>query len=177
MVWEDIYKNDSAWFDYSDLYNMASDLYTDGIFVEIGVFKGASLSYLMLKNPNKSVFGVDTFKGDPLNENEQRIIKKDNLDLEKTTRTNLEKLGLKPNLIVKDSVEAAEDFKDQSCSFVFIDGGHMYSQVCADIKAWLPKVKTGGILAGHDYNSDGVKRAVDGNLKVNTMGNCWWTKV
>jgi hypothetical protein len=36
--------------------------------------------------------------------------------------------------------------------------------VKADILAYLPKIKKGGIIAGHDYNNedwDGVVRAVD----------------
>lgn len=178
MNWKEVYENNSDWFDYKDLYDMVSELYEpNSIFVEIGVWQGASLSYLMLKNRDKDVYGVDTFKGDPNNHNEQRIIKEGNLNLEKITVENLRKLALTPNLIIKDSIEASKNFSDKLCSFVFIDGGHMYEQVCADIKAWLPKVKSGGILAGHDYNSDGVKKAVDSILKVEQMGNCWWIKI
>lgn len=47
---------------------------------------------------------------------------------------------------------------------VYIDADHRYHAVKADIKAWFPKVKPGGILAGHDYDARGhpdVKRAVD----------------
>lgn len=185
MLWEEVYKNNSDWFDYSDLYDMVSELYEhNSIFVEIGVWCGKSLSYLMLKNPDKIVYGIDTFKGDPNNPNEQRIIKENNLDLENITRTNLQKLGLKPNLIIKDSVEASKDFELLSCSFVFIDGGHMYEQVCKDIRAWLPMVKSGGIIAGHDYNANGVKKAVEKVFEsenlikhVLVIGNCWWIEV
>jgi hypothetical protein len=178
MNWEKVYKNNSDWFDYSDLYDMVSELYEpNSIFVEIGVWQGASLSYLMLKNRDKDVFGVDTFKGDPNNPNEQRIIKEGNLNLEEITRNNLNKLALSPILIIENSILAAEKFTNDCCSFVFIDGGHMYDQVCADIKAWLPKVKSGGILAGHDYNSHGVQKAVDENFKAEIMGNCWWIKI
>ncbi len=49
---------------------------------------------------------------------------------------------------------------------IFIDGNHEYCQVKEDILSWLPKIRVGGILAGHDYDPtipifDGVKRAVD----------------
>lgn len=44
---------------------------------------------------------------------------------------------------------------------VFIDGDHRYDAVAADIAAWLPKVRPGGVLCGHDLGVfDGVNRAV-----------------
>ena len=39
----------------------------------------------------------------------------------------------------------------QSFDFIFIDAGHEYEEAMQDIILWLPHVKPGGILAGHDY--------------------------
>lgn len=58
------------------------------------------------------------------------------------------------------SVEYNKTIKDESLDFVYIDGNHQYSSVLEDIKIWYPKIKNGGILAGHDYNWDSVKRAI-----------------
>lgn len=46
---------------------------------------------------------------------------------------------------------------------IYIDAGHGYEDCSADIAAWLPHVREGGVLAGHDYcdSFPGVKRAVD----------------
>jgi hypothetical protein len=49
------------------------------------------------------------------------------------------------------SVDAAKNYQDNSLDFVFIDGDHSYEACKEDILAWLPKMKTGSILAGHDY--------------------------
>jgi hypothetical protein len=52
---------------------------------------------------------------------------------------------------------------DGSVDLVFIDADHSYEGVKADIEAWLPKVKVGGWIGGHDYKSPrfpGVERAV-----------------
>ena len=48
-------------------------------------------------------------------------------------------------------VAASQAFTDLSLDFVYIDGDHSYEFVSTDIKAWWPRVKSGGILAGHDY--------------------------
>lgn len=64
------------------------------------------------------------------------------------------------------SVDAAPLVEERSQDFVFIDGDHSYEGVVADIDAWLPKVRPGGWLCGHDYRNThcpfpGVDRAVD----------------
>lgn len=48
------------------------------------------------------------------------------------------------------SVEAAQTVPDGSLDFVFIDGNHQKEFVTADLEAWAPKVRSGGIVSGHD---------------------------
>lgn len=68
----------------------------------------------------------------------------------------------KVKILRKTSVEALSDVPD-GVDLVFIDGNHSYSYVKQDIEVWLPKVRHGGILSGHDYNNlfPGVIQAVD----------------
>jgi hypothetical protein len=49
------------------------------------------------------------------------------------------------------SLEAAERVPAGSLDFVYIDGNHGRKAVAADLAAWVPKVRSGGIVAGHDY--------------------------
>jgi hypothetical protein len=75
------------------------------------------------------------------------------------------------------SHESSTQFNDESCDVVFIDMEHTYNAVKNDIELWLPKVKVGGYLAGHDYVKGwgGVIKAVDekfGN-KITVDQNCW----
>jgi predicted O-methyltransferase YrrM len=58
------------------------------------------------------------------------------------------------------SVEAAKLYQDQSLDFVYIDGDHELESVRADLEAWAPKVKQGGVLAGDDFAEYAVAKAV-----------------
>jgi hypothetical protein len=60
------------------------------------------------------------------------------------------------------SVEAAKGVQDETLDFVFIDADHTYEGCLADILAWTPKVKFGGMISGHDYSDrwPGVMKAV-----------------
>jgi predicted O-methyltransferase YrrM len=59
-----------------------------------------------------------------------------------------------------ESVSAAATYADGSLDFVFIDAAHDYQSVVDDIRAWGPKMKPGGTLAGHDYQREEFQRAV-----------------
>ena len=83
------------------------------------------------------------------------------------TRKRLEPFFLRSGIIRKTSREAAPSFKDDSLDFVYIDANHSYEACKEDLELWWPKVKTGGVFAGHDYlNAEfsqgvfGVKQAV-----------------
>lgn len=62
------------------------------------------------------------------------------------------------------SLEAAPLVPNGSLDAVYIDGNHAYAYVRDDLAAWAPKVRPGGIVAGHDYYPfarAGVIQAVD----------------
>lgn len=86
------------------------------------------------------------------------------------------------HIIKLDSVRAAGLFWDDFFDLVYIDADHQYDAVTADLKAWLPKVRRGGVLVGHDYmnrirHNHQVKPAVtdffgEGNFEV--TGSAVW---
>ena len=77
------------------------------------------------------------------------------------------------------TVEAAKAIDDQSLDFVFIDADHSYEGCIADIRAWGPKVKFGGLIAGHDYNDKwpGVIRAVNETGGAKLSSDSVWMRV
>ena len=74
------------------------------------------------------------------------------------------------------SVEMANKISDKSLCFVYLDACHTYDAVLEDLKSYLPKLKKGGIMAGHDFLAKdyGVEQAViefcqENNFEVNTI--------
>jgi hypothetical protein len=49
---------------------------------------------------------------------------------------------------------------DEALDFVYIDGNHGYDFIMQDIILWAPKVRSGGVISGHDYGISAVRRAV-----------------
>jgi len=77
------------------------------------------------------------------------------------------------------SEAAAKMFRKDFFDTVFIDGDHAYDAVLIDVESWLPKVKSGGVLCGHDFHFATVRKAVTKLLgEVEEMpGNVWaWRK-
>ena len=60
--------------------------------------------------------------------------------------------GDKDNVFIHKgaSTEMVKKFDDGTFDYVYIDADHRYDGVFADIKAWYPKVKSGGFICGHD---------------------------
>ena len=55
-------------------------------------------------------------------------------------------------------------FADGSLDLVYLDANHVYEAITEDIALWWPKVKPGGVLAGHDFTTNptcGVELAVN----------------
>ena len=55
-----------------------------------------------------------------------------------------------------------------------------FNDLLKDINSWLPKIRKGGMISGHDYfNPCGVKKAVDEKFgsKVKTYDSCWYVEL
>ena len=96
-------------------------------------------------------------------------------------KNNLKKFEDRLEYIIKPSVKGVKQINDNSLDFVYLDGSHIYDDVVDDIDVWYSKVKTGGVIGGHDFDADyiGVCKAVfefafDKDLKVFGGRKDWW---
>ena len=123
--------------------------------VEIGCWKGRTTYALAAACSDGQVYAVDTFAGTPGDPQHAFLVRRAGGSTYQEFKTQLERYQ---NVIVErdDSFEAAKRVPD--CDMVFVDGGHSYDRVLADLKAWAPKAKK--LLCGHDYSHADVKRAV-----------------
>lgn len=80
--------------------------------------------------------------------------------------------GKRVEMVKEYSPKAADVVEDNSLDFIYIDGLHQYKDVKKDLEAWWPKLKAGGIFAGHDYCKEdwpGVYKAVNEFVKKETQ--------
>lgn len=173
-----IHENIQGWFTFPNFYTQLVKQAKDGYhFVEVGAWKGKSAAFMAVEiiNSNKSIkFDcVDTWDGseehldksspfyEPLLEQKDGLYNHF-LDNIKTVKDTI-------NPIRKPSCEACLMYEDASLNCVFIDAAHDYENVCKDIKMWLPKVKVGGLLAGHDFAHPPIKEALKDTLQKDYM--------
>lgn len=121
---------------------------------EIGVWRGAYSAAFCQADPALHMLCVDPWEPhrdwldtkNTLPEPEARIF------IEEAYGHARAKLaGLNATIARKFSAEAAAEVPDGSLDFVYIDANHVYDAVTADLEAWVPKVRPGGIVSGHDY--------------------------
>lgn len=110
---------------------------------EIGVLRGRGLRRLNAPCV-ELIVGIDMWK--PYGEDNDYDLKK----CYKQAHQVKNDLG-NVILIQADSGKAAKFFPDGFFDFVYIDANHFYQAVKNDIFMWWPKVRKGGVFAGHDY--------------------------
>lgn len=188
MEIEHNYKEIEGWFNMEDQYlELLNNTPEGGIFVELGAYKGKSTSFIVTEMVNKGrniqFYTVDTFEGDSGSTDKKEVEAYKQVNVSKMYeefKENTKHLEDKFTTMVNYSYEAADYFLDNSIDCSFLDAGHSYEAVIKDIKAWLPKMKDGAIMAGHDYTAwQGVGEAVRELLGTpdKVENDCWFIKI
>ena len=149
--------------------------------IEIGVRLAGNLS-LLNENPHFQegfLVGVDCWKEFPENPefNDENYPQS---TLDQMYFTCLQKFQNDHHVKILRSLskEASSFFADKIFDFIYIDAAHDYESMYDDLNYWWPKLKSGGILSGHDYFPDkriwrgkecGVFKAVNDFLSVRNL--------
>lgn len=142
---------------------------------EVGVLRGDTSSGLLQEFPELFLLMVDTWSEVPVDSEYAKshdcAAKQhwaQHAANEQIAFTRTEFASDRRVLLRGNSTVAVQAVADGSLDFAFIDADHTYDAVRADIGAWWPKIRVGGILAGHDYGGRknrlgfwGVSRAVN----------------
>lgn len=115
---------------------------------EIGVRKGKFSRVLLAANPDLHILCVDPWM--PYGGRKYTKEKQDHIF--EVCKETLKPFGDRVTYIRKTSMEGVKDVKKGSLDFVFIDGNHLFDYAMEDIIHWSRRVRSGGIIAVHDFH-------------------------
>jgi len=166
----------------------------DIIGIELGTGNAVSLCAWVQNCPNiLKMNSVDSFQPfinflkNPYNQEPCFIGDEKNADYtELLARHNIEFSGKKDKIILhkEDSLSASKKFEDHSLDFIFLDAWGSDVDVQNDLNIWYPKLKVGGLFAGHDWDVEILQEKIsifrkNNNItnKISSFDNVWvWKK-
>ena len=172
------------------LYDTALALPAGSLIVELGAWKGRSTAALYKgAGLGKTVVSIDTWLGQPSMREEEQVDVKE-YDVFLRFMSNMAYMGTIPSwfyadmpsdipqlgyyYLRMDSIEAAALKFGRGIDMLFIDDDHeRCEEVC---HAWIPHVREGGIVCGHDYSEafPRVRQAVDARFPEHRrVGSLW----
>lgn len=137
-----------------DVLSKWCNKYRPSVIIEVGSWLGRSTSVFgkYAKDNGATVIAVDWWRDNP---DVGLFVNRDSLDVRKQFLKNMSELGLDRNVasLAMHSSDASRLINDSSVDMIFIDADHRYSCVNDDIKSWYPKLKSRGIICGHDFEA------------------------
>ena len=153
-------------FTYPKFYDLIASNPDMRILCEVGVWKGHSIRHLAkaLKERGGTfeLYAVDLW--DRTTDADLAQDHKDTFPLlYEIYCHNLTEAGVRTDVFDIQGVswEQATFFEDNTLDFCFIDAGHDKESIVKDLNAWYPKVRSGGIFAGHDIHHRPVVEALE----------------
>ena len=135
---------------------------------EIGVAAGSFSETLCKAIPGVKLYCIDpwdTYKGNQRGGGKEMQYRNYEVAKERLSKYDA-------TLIREKSMDAVKKFDYFSLDFVFIDGNHNFDFVIQDIIEWSYRIRSGGIVSGHDYynfNNSGVIEAVDAYVNAHRL--------
>eukprot|EP00274_Cyanoptyche_gloeocystis_P007710 CAMPEP_0196666668 /NCGR_PEP_ID=MMETSP1086-20130531/64644_1 /TAXON_ID=77921 /ORGANISM="Cyanoptyche gloeocystis , Strain SAG4.97" /LENGTH=272 /DNA_ID=CAMNT_0042003893 /DNA_START=537 /DNA_END=1355 /DNA_ORIENTATION=- len=143
---------------------------------EVGVQAGIFSEQLLSRwTSSKQYILIDCWRAQANYIDKANVPNKKQLDRFKMARERLSRFDSEKEILFFPmfSSQAARFIPDNSLDFVYLDARHDYCGVREDIDLYLPKLRSGGILAGHDYvtNAQVLKAGDDWGLCANGTRN------
>lgn len=151
-----------------------------GSVVELGCWMGRSLCSVANEIKSRQVLAVavDSFTGE---DNEVGVYGDViTQDVKKIFNDAIKEFGISDSVMLLDMTtsEAADNVPNNSVDLLFIDADHSYQNVKEDIETWLPKMKRGGVISGHDFFREGVNRALHDTIwPVQNESTIWFKTI
>lgn len=158
--------------DRNELAGLFQQNYLTGKGVEVGTFEGEYANQI-LKTWTGKLYLVDVWC--KLNDEEYQDVLNSCDPVVTYTHcfNNIKGHERRCHMLRCFSEDALEFFEDESLDFVYIDANHKYEFVKKDLEMWYPKVRKGGVFAGHDYFR---MFWYDGNFSLNGKDKHIWSK-
>lgn len=166
MTLDYIIKKFGIFTDYIEIPNVGRDdlasLFKELEFergVEVGVASGEYSEIIMQASPEMYLQGVDPYQKYEGYHDYKLRSTFDKMETEAHDRLDKYENYM---FVKKFSVDAAEEVMDGYLDFVYLDGNHSGEAVKEDIETWVPKIREGGIISGHDFTGrwPSLKKAV-----------------
>jgi cephalosporin hydroxylase len=141
---------------------LLNSLSLTGEAVEVGVLKGEFSERLLSRWQGKLLHAVDAWRSLPGYTDIANVSNEEHEANRVEAMKRLARFGSRCQIHRILSEEAASLFENGSLDFVYLDADHSFESVWQDLSVWYPKVRIGGILAGHDF--------LDGELPEGNFG-------
>jgi predicted O-methyltransferase YrrM len=148
-----------GWMEENDLTQIekwARSVPANGVIVEVGSFRGRSaVAWASSCDPSVTVYCIDIFENSNVRGDDYEFFKKNTSHLKNIISIK----GDSPHGIV---------YPELPIDIFFLDAAHENPSDLNNIEYFLPFIKNGGLLCGHDYNTAPgcMPPAIEENIKL-----------
>jgi len=122
---------------------------------EVGVRVGAFSAHLLANSRLERLYSIDPWSDDQsvtMAYTASMFTRDGRMErfYDEAVRT-LAGFGDRSRIMRETSLSAVDKFKDGELDFLYLDASHLFTGFALDMIRWWPKVRVGGVMAGHDY--------------------------
>jgi len=175
-------KQIQGWMAEGELRWLAEQSAMCNTVLELGAWKGRSTVAMAMAVKDYCI-SIDTFGGTPGDPgHDEALLDNGDCIYNQFTRNTWDFQRAGTLVVFRCRGDSASQLVRDLCGQVdlaFIDAAHDPQSVCRDVELFRPLVRSGGILAGHDWNWAGMGEALEsvGITKPSVAFTIWWIRV